>query len=165
VVRKETSLVSGAETPPACCVVVDTGYGILPMCNLSCTLLNHGGRLYASFERFFVWLHGTYEHTLRVVMRHRRMTLGISFAILIATGWLFDKIPKGFFPPEDTGQIRATTEAVQGISFEAMREHQMAAAKIVSADTNVLVRALTEDDAEQSKAAQLVLVKDEIDSD
>ena len=46
-------------------------------------------------------------------------------------------IPKGFFPDEDTGQIFAITEASQDISFDAMREHQMAAAKIVAADPNV----------------------------
>jgi len=50
---------------------------------------------------------------------------------------LFYFIPTGFFPSEDTGQIRATTEAAQDVSFESMRDHQIAAAKIVAADPNV----------------------------
>ena len=58
-------------------------------------------------------------------------------AIFVATVFLFYVIPKGFFPDEDTGQIFAITEASQDISFDAMREHQMAAAKIVAADPNI----------------------------
>jgi HAE1 family hydrophobic/amphiphilic exporter-1 len=46
-------------------------------------------------------------------------------------------IPKGFFPDDDTGQVFGITEAAQGISFDAMREHQMAVAKIAAADPNV----------------------------
>ena len=46
-------------------------------------------------------------------------------------------IPKGFFPSEDTGQIFAITEASQDISFDAMKQHQLAAMKIVAADPNV----------------------------
>jgi hydrophobic/amphiphilic exporter-1 (mainly G- bacteria), HAE1 family len=95
------------------------------------------GRLYAAFERFFEGMHGTYDRTLQVAMRHRRTTLAISLVVLVATGFLFYVIPKGFFPSEDTGQVRGSTEAAQGISFEAMREHQMAMAKIVGADTNI----------------------------
>jgi HAE1 family hydrophobic/amphiphilic exporter-1 len=95
------------------------------------------GRLYGAFERFFEGMHGTYDRTLQVAMRHHRTTLTLSLAVLAATGFLFYVIPKGFFPSEDTGQIRGNTEAAQGISFEAMREHQMAVAKIVAADTNV----------------------------
>jgi HAE1 family hydrophobic/amphiphilic exporter-1 len=56
---------------------------------------------------------------------------------LIATLFLFYVIPKGFFPDEDTGQISAITEASQDISFDAMREHQQVAARMVAADPNV----------------------------
>jgi HAE1 family hydrophobic/amphiphilic exporter-1 len=70
-------------------------------------------------------------------MRHSFITLMVSLAVLVATAFLFYVIPKGFFPNEDTSQIRATTEAAQDISFDAMREHQMAVAKIVGADTNI----------------------------
>ena len=61
----------------------------------------------------------------------------VSLAVALATAWLFVVIPKGFFPNEDTGQIFGTTEAAQDVSFDAMREHQLQAAKIVSEDTNV----------------------------
>ncbi|HSA02066.1 MAG TPA: efflux RND transporter permease subunit [Candidatus Paceibacterota bacterium] len=93
--------------------------------------------LYQAFERFFDGMRATYDRTLHVAMRHHRITFGLSMIVLAATVVLFVKIPKGFFPSEDTGQISANTEAVQGISFEAMREHQMAVAKIVAQETNV----------------------------
>jgi HAE1 family hydrophobic/amphiphilic exporter-1 len=94
-------------------------------------------RLYWAFEKFFERMHHTYDRTLQVVMRHRLTTLGVSFIVLIATCFLFVMIPKGFFPNEDTNQAFAMTEAAQGISFDAMREHQLALAKIIGDDTNV----------------------------
>ncbi|HTH49323.1 MAG TPA: efflux RND transporter permease subunit [Candidatus Limnocylindria bacterium] len=96
------------------------------------------GRLFAMSERFFDAVLHAYDRTLQVVMRHRRTTLLISTLMFGATMWLFVIIPKGFFPTDDTGQIFAITEAAQGISFSAMREHQLAVTKIAGADTNVL---------------------------
>jgi HAE1 family hydrophobic/amphiphilic exporter-1 len=95
------------------------------------------GHVYAVFERFFKGMHATYERTLRVVLRHRRVTLTISFLVLGATAWLFVVIPKGFFPTEDTGQLFGITEAAQDVSFEAMRAHQLAATKIIGQDPNI----------------------------
>jgi len=46
-------------------------------------------------------------------------------------------MPKGFLPNDDTGQIFGITEAVQGISFESMKEHQQKIAAIVHKDPNV----------------------------
>ena len=46
--------------------------------------------------------------------------------MLVATGYLFMAIPKGFLPDEDQGQIFIFTEGPQGISFDNMVEHQMA---------------------------------------
>ncbi|HTY88599.1 MAG TPA: multidrug efflux RND transporter permease subunit [Candidatus Acidoferrum sp.] len=94
-------------------------------------------RLYNAFERFFDGLRNGYDRSLQVVMRHRRAMLHVSWVVLVATLVLFKVIPKGFFPDEDTGQIFGITEAQQGISFEAMREHQIAVAKVVAADPNV----------------------------
>ncbi len=95
------------------------------------------GRIYNFFERFFDGLLGGYERSLKVVMRHQRATLVVSLVIFAVTLYLFKVVPKGFFPDEDTGQIFAITEASQDISFDAMRRHQMEAAKIVAADPNI----------------------------
>jgi HAE1 family hydrophobic/amphiphilic exporter-1 len=74
---------------------------------------------------------------LQTVLHHRGVTMLVSLAIFLVTVILFIVIPKGFFPDEDTGQIFAITEASQDISFDAMKEHQLAAAKIVAADPNI----------------------------
>jgi HAE1 family hydrophobic/amphiphilic exporter-1 len=95
------------------------------------------GKIYNEFERFFDRLRGGYDRTLQIVMRHRGATMLVSLGIFVATVFLFVVIPKGFFPDEDTGRIQATTEAAQDISFDAMREHQLAAMKIVAADPNI----------------------------
>jgi hydrophobic/amphiphilic exporter-1 (mainly G- bacteria), HAE1 family len=95
------------------------------------------GRLYAASERVFERSLALYERTLQAVLRHPRVTLGVSAALLVLTGVLFHVMPTGFLPSDDLGQIFAITEAQQGISFEAMAEHQQAVARIIGADPNV----------------------------
>jgi HAE1 family hydrophobic/amphiphilic exporter-1 len=89
------------------------------------------GRLYALTERFFTGMLRFYDITLQWVLRRRRATLIVSLLLLILTLVLFAMIPKGFLPNEDQGTIFAFTEAVQGISFQAMRQEQKAAMAIV----------------------------------
>ena len=72
-------------------------------------------------ERHYAAILGAYERSLGWVMDRRRMALAFSAAILVATVALFVLIPKGFLPSEDTGQLFGTTEAIEGISFDAMK--------------------------------------------
>jgi hydrophobic/amphiphilic exporter-1 (mainly G- bacteria), HAE1 family len=94
-------------------------------------------RLYQMSERVFDGMLAAYRWSLRQVMAHRAATMVVSGLILVATIYLFDAIPKGFIPSEDTGQINATTEAAQDISFDAMVKHQQQAAAIIQQDPNV----------------------------
>jgi HAE1 family hydrophobic/amphiphilic exporter-1 len=94
-------------------------------------------RIYDVSERFFQgMLHG-YERSLKIVLEHRLATLVASGVIFAATIYLFVVIPKGFLPSEDMGQIFGFSEANQGISFDAMKEHQLKVAAVVSQDPNV----------------------------
>jgi hydrophobic/amphiphilic exporter-1 (mainly G- bacteria), HAE1 family len=95
------------------------------------------GRFYQASERVFAGALALYERTLKVVLRHERITLAISVALLLLTGWMFAVMPTGFLPSDDTGQLTASTESAQGTSFEAMALHQQALAKIVMDDPNV----------------------------
>jgi HAE1 family hydrophobic/amphiphilic exporter-1 len=95
------------------------------------------GRLYLAMEKFFEGMLHYYERSLKVVIRHRFSTMMLIFALTVATGFLFWKIPKGFLPTEDTGQVFAFTEAAQGISFDDMVKHQREIASIVAKDPNV----------------------------
>ena len=84
------------------------------------------GRAYTAFESFFDGMAHLYDCTLQVVLRHRLTTLVLSFVLLVATGYLFYVLPKGFIPSYDTGQLFGFTEAAQDISFDSMVEHQQA---------------------------------------
>jgi HAE1 family hydrophobic/amphiphilic exporter-1 len=50
---------------------------------------------------------------------------------IVATVWLLARLPKGFIPLEDTGQIMVITEGAQDASFETMANHQRAVAQIL----------------------------------
>jgi HAE1 family hydrophobic/amphiphilic exporter-1 len=95
------------------------------------------GRFYLAIERAWVASLRWYERTLGWVMRHRRLALAFSALILVGTVILFRVVPKGFIPSEDTGQLYATTETAEGTSYDAMVEHQRAAAAIVQEDPNI----------------------------
>ena len=95
------------------------------------------GRLYLLTERFFEGMLHTYKRTLKLVLNYRGIVLAVTVVLTIVTGFLFTKIPTGFLPSEDTGQIFAFTEAAQGISFEDMVKHQKELAAIVAEDPNI----------------------------
>lgn len=88
-------------------------------------------------EAAFTAMLRAYERSLRVVLRHRKLTLALTVASVLATVFAFKAVPKGFFPLEDTGFIFASTESTQDISFEAMAAKQKRAAEIVRADPAV----------------------------
>ena len=125
------------------CAILISGFVSLTLTPMLCSRFlrppgaEQHGRLYLFMERFFDgMLHG-YERTLQKVLRFRRTTMVVTIVLTILTGYLFTKMPMGFLPTEDTGQIFAITEAAQGISFEDMKAHQQQLAKIVSEDPNV----------------------------
>ncbi len=89
------------------------------------------------FERGFNAVLGSYTRSLDVALRHRRWVLGVAVLSFGATAWLYIAIPKGFFPEEDIGQIQASTEASEDISFAAMTVLQERVAAIVQNDPAV----------------------------
>ncbi len=97
----------------------------------------HHGRVYAATERGFQAMLDFYDWTLRWVLDRRRGTMVFSLVVLVATGYLFKIIPKGFLPSEDRSQVSVQTEAIEGISYESMFAHQQAAATVIRQDPNV----------------------------
>jgi HAE1 family hydrophobic/amphiphilic exporter-1 len=95
------------------------------------------GRLYAISERFFEGMLQAYRWSLRFVLNHRLSTIVFSNLIFLVTLILFMTFSYGFLPSEDIGQIFGFTEAAQGISFESMKQHQLAVAEVVRQDPNV----------------------------
>ena len=95
------------------------------------------GRLYRFSERGFDGLLYLYECGLKIVMRHRFITLMVMLSTVVVTGYLYVIIPKGFFPQQDTGLIIGQSEAAQDISYQAMTERQQAMLDVIVKDPAV----------------------------
>ncbi|MDO9441122.1 MAG: efflux RND transporter permease subunit [Beijerinckiaceae bacterium] len=78
-----------------------------------------------------------YRWTLDLVLRFRLTMLAITLGTVVASVMMFNAIPKGFFPIEDTGFLSGSTEAAPDIGFPAMMQKQMQVARIVMADPAV----------------------------
>jgi multidrug efflux pump len=95
------------------------------------------GWFYHASERGFEAVIALYAKTLRWVLRNQPLTLAVAVATLALTFILFIKIPKGFFPVQDTGVIQGVSEAEQTISFRAMSQRQQALDKVILRDPAV----------------------------
>jgi hydrophobe/amphiphile efflux-1 (HAE1) family protein len=95
------------------------------------------GRLYRLSERGFDGLLHLYEAGLKIVLRHRFITLMVMFSTIALTVYLYVIIPKGFFPQQDTGLIIGQSEAAQDISFQAMTEREQALLDAIMRDPAV----------------------------
>jgi len=80
------------------------------------------GRIYRASERGFDAIHRAYERSLQWVLRHQPLTLAVTLATMGASVFLYVKIPKGFFPQQDTGRIVGSIQADQDTSFQAMQK-------------------------------------------
>jgi hydrophobic/amphiphilic exporter-1 (mainly G- bacteria), HAE1 family len=127
---------------------------------------NHGqgsghGFIIRGFERGFDATLRAYTRTLDVALQHRKWVLAITGLTLIATVWLGNAIPKGFFPQEDIGQIQVSTEAAEETSFTEMLRLHESAAVIFRADPNVLsVGSFTGGGGAQNTGRMFIHLKD-----
>ena len=78
------------------------------------------GVIFRAIESGFNAMLSFYRRTLDIVLRHQAITLGVFFATIALTAVMFIRIPKGFFPIQDTGMISAFAEAAQDTAPEEM---------------------------------------------
>ncbi|HEX8724447.1 MAG TPA: efflux RND transporter permease subunit [Gemmatimonadaceae bacterium] len=123
--------------------ILVSGFVSLTLTPMLCSRLlkskreEHHGRWFTATERQFQRALASYERSLGWVMEHRGYALGFSAAVLALTAVLFAAVPKGLFPPDDTGQLNGTTEAAQGTSFPEMKRLQLIAMRKLATDTNI----------------------------
>jgi multidrug efflux pump len=78
------------------------------------------GRIFTASENVFEWVLRLYRHTLHWVLDHPTLTLSVLFLTIALNVVVIVKIPKGFFPVEDTGAISGSVRGPQDSSFPAM---------------------------------------------
>jgi len=97
---------------------------------------NHG-RLYQASERFFNWIVAMYGRSLSVVLRHSLITAAVLLGTIGLTAYLFVRVPKGFFPQQDTGRLMGQILADQDISFQSLDQILLQTVNTIAADPAV----------------------------
>jgi multidrug efflux pump len=95
------------------------------------------GRLYRISERFFAAMLDFYRRTLSSALDHPRSVMLILAAVLGLNFYLYDIVPKGFFPQQDTGRIIGSIQADQSISFQLMQQKLSQFVSIIKKDPAV----------------------------
>ena len=86
---------------------------------------NEHGWFYNQTEKMYRWIISTYASALDAVLNHPASVL---VTLLITIGiniYLYDKIPKGFFPQQDTGRLNGAVMGEQHISYRSLLEKAM----------------------------------------
>jgi multidrug efflux pump len=78
------------------------------------------GRVYMASEKFFDGMLSLYRRTLHWVLDNPLPTLIVLFVTIALNVVLIIKIPKGFFPQQDTGALSGSVRGPQDSSFPAM---------------------------------------------
>jgi multidrug efflux pump len=79
------------------------------------------GRMARWFENVFKRMLRLYEVSLDWALANRLLVMLILLAVIALNGYLYIKVPKGYFPQQDTGQISGGMRADRSISFQAMQ--------------------------------------------
>jgi len=95
------------------------------------------GWFYRTTERGFEAVVRAYGRALTVVLRFSFITLLILLGTIALTVFLVLRVPKGFFPEQDTGRINGSIQADQDTSFQTMDKMLLQFVKIIEADPGV----------------------------
>jgi multidrug efflux pump len=92
------------------------------MCSRLLKAKHERGGIYNATEKFYKWILSTYASALDVVLQHSGPMLAVIAITVGCTVYLYVKIPKGFFPQQDTGRIGGNIVGQQHISYQALVE-------------------------------------------
>jgi len=95
------------------------------------------GWFYRKSEQIFAAVLGFYRRSLSWALRHGRLMMAMLFVVICLNVFLYIKIPKGFFPQQDTGALVGTIQADQNISFQAMQNKLISIMDTIRADPAV----------------------------
>ena len=95
------------------------------------------GWIYRASERFFEGMLNIYRHSLLWVLDNSGLVLVVLLLVIALNVVLVIKIPKGFFPQQDTGTIQGGLQGPQDASFPVMDTSIRALVNVIKADTAV----------------------------
>ena len=95
------------------------------------------GRMYRSSERFFAWILECYRRSLLWVLDNSGLTLMVLLLTIALNVAIITKIPKGFFPQQDTGAIVGGLQGPQDASFPVMDDSIKQLVRVIKADPSV----------------------------
>jgi multidrug efflux pump len=95
------------------------------------------GRFFQWSERAFTSVISGYERSLGWVLRHQPLTLAVTLLTMAATIFLYVKVPKGFFPQQDSGRLTGSIQADQQTSFQSMQRKLSEFMAIVMKDPDI----------------------------
>jgi multidrug efflux pump len=95
------------------------------------------GRIYGASEKFFDGVLSLYRGSLRWVLENPALTLVVLFLTIALNVVLIVKIPKGFFPQEDTGALSGAVRGPQDSSFPVMNASVQQIVGVVKSDPAV----------------------------
>jgi hydrophobic/amphiphilic exporter-1 (mainly G- bacteria), HAE1 family len=78
-----------------------------------------------------------YKRSLDITLKFRFLVLLMTIATIVFSVYLYIIVPKGFFPLEDTGLIRAATEGPADTTYEAMATRQKEVMELIRNDPAV----------------------------
>jgi multidrug efflux pump len=92
------------------------------------------GRFAIWGERMFAKLLHGYDRSLTWALKHHRVMLVVFFGTIGLNIYLYQIVPKGFFPTQDTGLVTGNIQADQAISFQAMSQKLISIVDILRQD-------------------------------
>ncbi len=107
------------------------------MCSRLLKVKHTHGRLYNWTENIFQWVISTYAAALDAVLRFPSPMLVVMAISIAVSGYLYVKIPKGFFPQQDTGRLFGFIQGQQHISYQSLVEKAKFFESVVRADPDV----------------------------
>jgi HAE1 family hydrophobic/amphiphilic exporter-1 len=107
------------------------------LCSRLLRLTHEHGRIYRFLERVFdIWRDG-YGASLRWTMRHRGLMLGGSAIVLVLIVVVYQAVPQGFIPRQDTGVFFGNTRGPEGTTFQQLVERQRAVSAVIQKHPDV----------------------------
>ena len=126
-----------------CAAILISGMVSISLTPMLCSRFLRAGKetahgiMYRAMEGLFDFTLSIYRVSLRWVLQHRPVMLGLFVAVLGTTGYFYVIVQKGFIPDTDNDNYSITVEAAQGTSYYQMVKYQELVSSIVAQDPDM----------------------------